>query len=131
MSTSMIGVCSQGRTEIVRELLKINKVGVNAQDTKRANIIVFNEPLGSLRSCVRDLRQNEVDSNVKGAHGNTRLIWADIGGHMNVLHDMVSTALDTARSCETFHIASCTEEHAISTVVCVTNGYRHEGSHYE
>ena len=63
---------------------------------------------------MRDLRHNEVNGDVKGAHGNTRIIWADIGGHMNVLHAMVSTALDTVRNFETFHIASCFEEHAIS-----------------
>ena len=64
--------------------------------------------------------------NVQGAHGNTAHIWVTLRGRLDVVCELLdddnvdvsvrnkagSTALDIARKCELFEIASCLEEHS-------------------
>lgn len=78
------------------------------------------------------LKRDDVDVNVQGPHGNTALIWATLRGRLDEICELlevdgvdvsvrnkaVSTALDTARKCELFEIASCLEVHS---KVCEAN----------
>ena len=116
----------KGNFDVVRELLKLVEVDVNAKD-KGDRTALFRAINKGHSDVVGELVQHEkVDVNVQGRLGYTALMWATVQGRSDIVALMLewnnmdvdlrnkvgSTALDVARNCGMFDIAHCLEKHA-------------------
>jgi ankyrin repeat protein len=113
------------REAVVLELLKDDRVDVNARDLEGRVAFAWASYHNNLVLIHAFLKRKDVDVNATGTHGNTLLMWACFRGQSDLVVELLqhakvdvhaknkagSTALDIANGLDMFEIARCLVEH--------------------
>ena len=86
---ALIWTCSNGLTEVVLELLKVDGLDVNIQDSFGRTALIIACSKGHTEVALELLKVDGLDVNIQDSNGWTALIWAGFRGHVDTALELL------------------------------------------